>query len=116
MMDADSEQLRTTVQCRAVQGPGRTERLGEALNELMENWISPQQARVASAVELWDSLLPAELRWHCKITEISRGQLKILVDSPSYVYELQLCSSELLAQLQQQCPQAHIKKLKFIVG
>jgi len=33
-----------------------------------------------------------------------------------YKYELQLCASELLSELQQQCPRAHIKKIKFVVG
>jgi hypothetical protein len=40
----------------------------------------------------------------------------VQVDSPSYVYELQLCSSELLNELQQQCPKARLTRIKFVVA
>ncbi|MHC4655630.1 MAG: DciA family protein [Planctomycetota bacterium] len=91
-------------------------RLGDVTRELMENRISPQQAKFAPIAELWNQLLPDELRRHCKIGGISGGQLKVLVDLPVYMYELQLCSTELLSELQQQCPRAHIKKIKFVVS
>jgi len=90
--------------------------LGECARELMKNRISPQQARFGSVADVWSQLLPDELRRHCKIADISGGQLKVLVDLPTYMYELQLCSSELVSELQRQCPRAHIKKIKFIVG
>ncbi|MHC4494517.1 MAG: hypothetical protein ACYSYM_01700 [Planctomycetota bacterium] len=38
------------------------------------------------------------------------------VDSSSYMYELQLCSSELLEELQQQCPKARLTRIKFTVA
>jgi hypothetical protein len=82
----------------------------------MENRISPQQARFGPIARLWNQLLPDELHRHCKIDGISGGRLKVLVDSPAYLYELQLCSSELLGELQRQCPRAQIKKIKFVVG
>ncbi len=91
-------------------------RLGDVAKELMENRISPQQARFGSIPEIWNQLLPEELRRHCKIAGISAGRLKVLVDLPAYKYELQLCCSELLSELQQQCPRAHIKKIQFVVG
>jgi hypothetical protein len=90
-------------------------RLGDIAKELMENRISPKQAKFGSIPEIWNQLLPEELHRHCKISDISGGQLKVLVDSPAYKYELQLCSSELLSELQQQCPRAHIKKIQFAV-
>ena len=95
---------------------GRAVRLGDTLRELMEGWVSPRQARFESVLELWRRLLPVELREHCKIAGISGGQLKVRVGLSSYMYELQLCSSELLKQFQRQCPQARIKKIKFEVG
>jgi hypothetical protein len=82
----------------------------------MENRISPQQAKFGPIAEFWNQLLPEELRRHCKIADISGGQLKVLVDLPAYTYELQLCSSELLSELKRQCPRANIKKIKFVVG
>jgi len=115
MMNED-EQLRGAVKCQRKRYLDRAVRLGDVTKELMENRISPQQARFGSIPEIWNQLLPDELRRHCKIGGISGGQLKVLVDLPVYKYELQLCSSELLSELQQQCPRAHIKKIKFVVG
>ncbi len=90
--------------------------MGEVAKKLMESRISPQQAKFGSVPEIWNQLLPEELRRHCKIAGISGGRLKVLVDLPAYMYELQLCSSELLCELQLQCPRAHIKKIQFVVG
>ena len=96
--------------------PHRAVRLGDTLSELMNNHISPRQARFGPIAELWSQLLPAELSRHCRLSEVSGGQLKVLVDSPVYLYELKLCSSELLEELQRQCPRAKVKEIKFIVG
>jgi hypothetical protein len=96
--------------------PDRTVRLGDTIGQLMENRISPRQARFSAVAELWSQLLPAGLRRHCKIADISAGQLKVLVDLPAYMHELRLCSSELLREMQQQCPRAQIKKIKFVIG
>ena len=100
---------------RTKQKPDRTVRLGDTLNELMESCIS-QQARFEPVFQLWSQLLPGELDRHCKIVDISSGQLTVLVDSPSYMHELRLLSSELLSELQSGCPRAKIKKLKFAIG
>ena len=112
----DSQQLSDIPSRRTRQKPDRTVRLGDTITRLMKNRISPQQARFGAVEELWSQLLPAELRRHCKIADISAGQLKVLVDLPPYMHELRLCSSELLKELQQQCPRAKIRKIKLVVG
>jgi len=91
-------------------------KLGDVLGELMEVEILPRHARFESIAELWCQLLPVELRRHCKIADISGSQLKVLVDSPSYANRLRWCSSQLLEELEQQCPQARIKGIKVAVG
>lgn len=90
--------------------------LGDVLNELMEKRVSPQQSRFGLITEAWNQLLPAELCRHCRIDGISGGRLKVLTDSPSYMYELQLLSSELLEELSREYPQARIREIKFAVG
>jgi hypothetical protein len=90
--------------------------LGKVARQLMDERISPQQARFSEVAEVWSRLLPVELCGHCEIIDISGGQLKVQVDSPSYMYELQLCSSELLNELQWQCPKARLTKIKFVIG
>jgi len=90
--------------------------LGDVLSGLIENQISPQQARFRLIADAWGQLLPAELCQHCRIVGISGGRLNVLADSPSYMYELQLLSSELLKELAHGCPQARIKEIKFAIG
>lgn len=96
--------------------PDRAEKLGDTLSRFMEGWVSPRQARFGPVIEMWGQLLPAELSRHCEIADISGGKLKVRVDSSSYMYELQLCSSELLINLQRLCPRARIKQIKFVIG
>jgi hypothetical protein len=82
----------------------------------MAERISPRQASFDAVVEVWRQVLPAELLQHCEITDVSGGQLKVQVDSPSYKYELQLCSAELLEELQRRCPKVRLTKIKFVVA
>jgi len=95
---------------------GEIVRLGKITEQLMDRWISPRQTRWAAVVQLWGRLLPAELGRHCEVVDVSGGQLKVLVDSPAYASELRLCCSELLEQLQRQCPRAKIKEIRFVLN
>ena len=114
-MDED-EQLRNIVRWRKKPKPNGTVRLSDVVEQLMEAEISPRQGRFAAAAEAWSQLLPAELAGHCRIAGISGSRLKVEVDSPSYLHELLLCSAELLAELQQSCPRAKIREIKFVIG
>ena len=112
----DEKQLRNIASEQAKSKLERTASLADALKELMENSISPQWTRFAVISELWAQLLPPELLKHCKITNISGSRLKVAVDSPSYMHELRLCSSELLNQLRQQHSSVRIKKIDVVLG
>lgn len=109
-------QLRSIRQRRSRAKSKGTQRLGEILIELMDGQVSPRQARFGPVVELWGELLPVELACHCRITGLIGGQLKVAVDSPSYMHELRLCSVELLEELQQRCPRARIERIKIVAG
>lgn len=112
----EAEQLLNIAKNQAKKNPDRTAKLGQTLNQLMQGRISPQQARFEPLSQTWQYLLPVQLQRHCKIADISGGQLKVVVDSSAYLYELKLCGSQLLEQLRQQCPKAKIRNIKFIVG
>ncbi len=110
------EQLCNSVEWRTKRRLDRTVRLGQAVQQLMAEQISPRQARFDAVAEVWRQVLPAELCRHCEIADVSGGQLKVQVDSPSYKYELQLCGPELLEELQRQCPKVRLTKIKFVVA
>mgnify|MGYP001419265941 CR=1 FL=1 len=90
--------------------------LGQVAQRLLAERISPLQAKFSQVDDVWRDLLPAELQQHCEIVGISGGQLEVQVDAPSYVYELQLCKSELLDELQRQCPRVRLTRIKFTVA
>jgi predicted nucleic acid-binding Zn ribbon protein len=91
-------------------------RLGDVVRELMDNQISRRQADFRSAEEFWSSTLPVELLQHCRIAGISGGKLTVEVDSPSYMYEMQLASYELLKGMQRQCPRVPVEKIKLVLA
>jgi len=91
-------------------------RLGDVLGKVMSERISPLQARFGDLADAWGEIVPDELYEHCEIVDARGGELKVCVDSSPYMYELQLCGSELLKELQRQCPQARLKRIKFVVG
>ncbi len=97
-----------------VQNPDRITMIGEAVEQFMGQEVSPRQKRYGTVLEVWRQALPEELSRHCEIIDISGGQLTVRVDSPSYKYELHLCSSEILKELQRQCPRARLTKIKLI--
>jgi len=115
-MANENEQVCRTFRWGARRRVDNTASLGDVLSGLMESRISPQQERFGLIAEAWGQLLPAELCQHCKIAGVSNGRLKVRVDSSSYMYEMQLLSSELLKKLASQCPQAGIREIKFAVG
>lgn len=115
MMD-EIEQIQNTLEYRRKRKRYDAVSLGQVAQQLLTERISPQQAKFNQVDEVWRDLLPAGLQQHCEIVDISGGQLNIQVDSPSYVYELQLCSSELLAELQRHCPRVRLTKIKFTVA
>ncbi|MHC4738008.1 MAG: DciA family protein [Planctomycetota bacterium] len=112
----DNERLCRVVRWGRKPKPVRAVHLGDVLGEVMNKRISPQQARFGPVAEAWGHLLPEELSQHCRISDISGGQLKVLVDSPSYAHELRMCCPELLEELRQECPRAKIKKIRVVIS
>ena len=90
--------------------------MGEMLEQVMAKRIGPQQARFGGVAEAWAEIVPQELYEHCEIMDLRGGELKVKVDSSAYLYELQLCGSELLEELRGQCPRARLKGIKFVAG
>jgi predicted nucleic acid-binding Zn ribbon protein len=115
-MADESEQLRRVVKWRASYQAKTVAKLGDVLSELMRYRVLPQQTTYGMVTEAFSQMLPAELCQHCKIVDISHGRIKVITDSPSYVYELQLLSGDLVKELAKRCPQARIKEIKYAVG
>ena len=78
--------------------------------------LEPMPARCDSVTEALAGLLPPPMRGHCRLGEISGGSIKIVVDSASYMYELQLCKAELLEELRRVCPGAGLRRIQVVMA
>jgi len=113
---SEGAQIYEAIRQRKVRRPDRTVRIGEVAQKFMGEQVSPRQEKYGAVVEIWRRILPLELSQHCEIIDLNGGQLTVKVDSPSYKYELHLCSSELLNELQIQCPRVRLTKIKFVIA
>jgi len=85
--------------------------MGEALGGFVER-LAPVHASSQSVAEAWNTVLPPNLRQHCRIGALTGGSLKVVADTASYMYELQLCKDELLLELQRLCPGAGLRRMQ----
>ncbi len=93
-----------------------TTRIGHLVDTLMHKTIEPAQTRLDPLAQAWDEIVPPGLAEHCRVKGLVSGQLRIGVDSPVYMYELQLCSQDLLQALQQRCPRSNLRRIKLMLG
>ena len=116
MKDADIEERLRQIQRRrpASQVSGR---LGENIGRFMKRRVEPRMAKLAALAAVWEALLPVELAEHTCLEELSRGCLKVLVDSAPHLMELNmLLRANLLEQLRQACPAARVSRVKLERG
>ncbi len=109
----DDRQLREITMWRGKPATKSTTRLDTIVEGLIKKRITRQQKKSGPVVELWQELLPEKLQQHCKLESMKGGILHVEVDTPSYVYQMQLLKQELLLQLQQQCPAARLQQIRF---
>jgi hypothetical protein len=88
----------------------RTSQLGSDAETYLRR-KSRQFEKNASVVDLWSELLPADFQKHCTLTKIEAGVITIQVDPGPYLHEMQLLSTELLREIQNQCRSAGIKRI-----
>ena len=108
------ERIQEAVKARQTKRMDQFITLGQAAEMFVAKQVLPQQRKYGDVVEVWENVLPEELFRHCEIVDVSGGSLSVKVDSPSHKYEMHLCSSEILKELQRECPRAKITKLKLI--
>lgn len=77
--------------------------------------LAPVHARCDSVAAALEGLLPPNMREHCRFEGVSAGNVKLLVDGASYRYELQLCKSDLLMELQRLCPSARVSRIQIVM-
>ena len=79
--------------------------------------IQKRQVKFAPIAECWSQLVPEFLLEHTALESFTRGQLTVLVDSSSHLYELnQLLLAGLRKQLLVACKAAGLRKIVLKPG
>jgi predicted nucleic acid-binding Zn ribbon protein len=90
--------------------------LGSFLEHYITEQASPKYRQFSAVEQAWLQVVPDDLAPHCKCDSVSAGQLRIIVDSPAYMYRLQIISTELIDKLGELCKRPTIRKLKLVPG
>ena len=114
MIDQD-EQLRNITNRKKPKDRSPT-LLGPLLEQYVTEQVSPKYRQFSSVDQAWRQAVPDELAAHCWCESLSAGQLKVIVDSPAYMYKLQVISSELVERLEELCRRPKIRSIKFVPG
>ena len=112
----DEQLLRITQGPRKKAQRRKPSNIASAIKTYLTRQVLPLERTNIAIIEAWENILPKEIAAHSKLTGVSAGALKVTVDSPIYMHQLNLCKDELLYQLQQECPRVQIKKINFIIG
>lgn len=87
-------------------------KIGDMVGSFVER-LQPVHARCDSVAEALESLLPPNIRDHCRLGGISAGCVTLVASGASYMYELQLCKADLLLELQHLCPTARLCRIQI---
>ena len=74
------------------------------------------QKQLGSFVELWESVLPAELAVHTRVTGLRSGVVHVTVDTSATAYELDRCLREGLEQQMRRAYGKTLMRVKITVG
>ena len=96
-------------------GHYKPDEIGGLVSELLMNCRS-RKAATDPVLTAWGQVVPPGLARHCRVKNVSGNRLEVWVDSPAYLYEMQLCQSEILQSVQALCPRPRIRSIKLTLG
>lgn len=91
--------------------------LGPEMVAFFQQSVQKRQTKLAKIGECFGRLVPETLCDHCSLESLNRGNLTVLVDSASHLYELkQLLLAGLQQQLMVACKSAGLRKIVLKPG
>jgi predicted nucleic acid-binding Zn ribbon protein len=115
-MDEEGRLRSVTQRAQAIAKARKPRLLAEAVNQYIAQQVQPRQGAADNITEAWKEIVPQNLAAFCRLAEISRGRVKIVVNSPSYMHQLRLSEAELLRKLQERCGRRDVKSIRFEIG
>lgn len=110
----DDAQLRTVWEQRQFAPPAMP--LSAPLTSLMKHTLARRVKQLSRLAEVWDDLIPQEIRDHTALEGFRDGVLTVMVDSASHRFQLQtLLSAGLMKQIQSRLPLA-VNRVRLVPG
>ncbi len=114
-MQWDNNQLKNVWEKRQIKP--RARKIGTTVDMFFRKKIVPRQKKLSHLSQAWQELLPQELLDHSCLENYTRGNLRVLVDSPVHYAELHMLLREgLLKQLHELCPNIPLSRVKLARG
>ncbi|MFP4145509.1 MAG: DciA family protein [Phycisphaeraceae bacterium] len=87
------------------------------LRKQFQREVARPHKQLAQIVEIWQRLVPEPLARHTRLESLSRGVLRVAVDSSAHLYELdQLLRSGLERQIVREHKGAALRRIKLQVA
>lgn len=91
--------------------------LGPEMIQFFKQGVQKRQTKFAGVADCWSTLVPDMINQHCSLESFHRGQLTVIVDTASHLYELkQLLLAGLQKQLLAACKSAGLRKISLKRG
>lgn len=111
--DVDLQRLARVKQSNSAPIPA----LGPELLTFFKQNIQKRQTKFAPLAECWSKLIPETLLDHTALESFHRGQLTVLVDSSSHLYDLKhLLLAGLEKQILAACRSTGLRKIALKLG
>ena len=92
-------------------------KLGTEVVQFFKQSVDKRQRKFGKIAQCWSQLVPENLAEHCALESLHRGQLTVIVDSSSHLYELkQMLLERLENQLKSACHSAGLRKVVLKPG
>ena len=115
-MSEEERLRRVTQKAHSITEARRPRPLGELVEQYMAERVDPRHEVFESVAAAWEETVPQGMAGFCRLADVTSGKARILVSSPSHLYQLQLCGPQLLGQLQQRCGKKAVRYIRFEIG
>jgi hypothetical protein len=110
----DDAQLQTVFQHR--KWGWQPSHLSEPLASLMKYNLGPKARRLSALAEIWDRVIPADLAAHTALEGITRGVLRVTVDSSAHRFQLRLLLDGGLTRVIREQFSGPLNKINLVPG
>ena len=111
----DDAQLRTVWHQR--QFRHRTVHLSQPLNLLMQHSLGKRVSQLGKLARIWDEVLPESISEHTALESFNGGVLRVLVDSATRRYQLQmLLRAGVLEDIRERFSAGPLNRVRLVPG